>query len=430
MQEFRLARRARGSRMAIGTTIHNLDFSLSENDRRRHLYLIGATGTGKTTTLVNLIAQDLQTAGLSFFDPHGDAAETILHHIPKSRIRHITYLDPSDLKRPIGYNILENVEEELRPVVADGVVAAFHHVFAESWGPRLEHFLLNGVRTLMDLPDADLLGLPLLFLNDSYRRKMLKKVRDPVVRMFWEDEFASYSERFLSEALSPILNKVGRVLSSPAIRNILCQPSTINLRHIMDEQKVLIVNLSKGKIGEGNAHLLGALLITGIAQAALSRQDTQHRPVHHIYADEFQNFATDSFALILSEARKYGLTLTLANQFLDQAPEQLRKAVFANVGSFLSFRVGAEDAPIIARHLGLKNTEQLQDLRNFHAIGKFLIDGTPSNPIHLSMSDLPPVAQSYAEQVKSHSRHSRARDRRVVEDRINRFLKPKDASAW
>jgi hypothetical protein len=268
------------------------------SDRRRHLYLIGQTGVGKSNTITDIARQDIERGdGVAFIDPHGSAARALLDFIPASRVRDVVYFDPSDTERPIGFNPLSVPGSPA--LIADGIVSAFRHVFADSWGPRLEHFLTNACRTLLEQDGADLLGIPLLFLDEQFRRKCVGNVKDPVVRMFWDLEYPTYSERLLSDALSPIFNKVNRVLSSPEVRNILCQPnSSIDLRRMMDDGKILIANVSKGKLGEGNAHLLGALLVTGITQAALSREDTpEHkRRVFHLFADEFQNFATDSFS--------------------------------------------------------------------------------------------------------------------------------------
>ena len=313
----------------IGTTSTNAPFGIAQDDRRRHLHIIGQTGTGKSTAILNLISQDLAMGrGVALLDPHGDLAERALTLIPRKRAHQLVYLNPADLERPIGFNVLDRVHEDHRPVVADGVVSAFRHVWPDSWGPRLEHFLLNSVRALLDAPGQTLLGIPRLLTDDAFRSRIVRLVRDPVVRSFWLNEYASYDRRFLAEANSPILNKIGRVLSAPAVRNIIAQPkSTIDLRQMMDEGRILIVNLSKGALGEGTAHLLGALITTGLAHAALSRADMpeHERRVFHLYADEFQSFATESFALILSEARKYGLTLTLGHQYLGQLSDRCGK---------------------------------------------------------------------------------------------------------
>jgi hypothetical protein len=411
-------------------------FGISQNDRRRHLHIIGQTGTGKSTALLNLINQDLAMGrGLALLDPHGDLAEAALALIPPKRAHQLVYLNPADLERPIGFNVLDRVPEDYRPVVADGVVSAFQHVWPDSWGPRLEYFLLNSIRALLDAPieaRQTLLGIPRLLADQEYRSSILRTVRDPVVRSFWLNQYATYDRRFLAEANSPILNKIGRVLSSPAIRNIIAQPkSTINLRRIIDDGRILIVNLSKGALGEGTAHLLGALIVTGLAHAALSRADTpeRERRVFHLYADEFQSFATESFALILSEARKYALTLTLSHQYLGQLSDRLRQAVLGNTGSFIAFRVGAEDTKLVANHLGIidhqrmndDHPEVVQQLPNFHAYGRFLIDGGPSDPLRLAMYDAPEPLNDPAPLI-SNSRIRFGRDRRTVEERITRFL--------
>jgi len=363
--------------------------------------------------------------GVALLDPHGDLAERALAFIPPRRAHQLVYLNPADLERPIGFNVLDRVQIDHRPVVADNVVSAFRHVWPDSWGPRLEHFLLNAVRALLDTPGTTLLGIPRLLTDETYRRHITRRVRDPVVRSFWLTEYASYDRKFLAEANSPILNKLGRVLSSPAIRNIVAQPkSTIDLRKMIDEGRILIVNLSKGALGEGTAHLLGALLTTGLAHAALSRSDTpeHERRVFHVYADEFQSFATESFALILSEARKYALALTLSHQYLGQLPEGLRQAVLGNTGSFIAFRVGAEDAPLVADHLGIETSAAVQDLSNFQAYGRFLIGNTPSSPTHLDLYAPPEPTNSRSETLIANSRIRFGRDRQAIERRIARFL--------
>lgn len=410
----------------IGKTIYDADFGISQDDRRRHLHVIGQTGTGKSTALLHLISQDLATGrGMALLDPHGDLAERALTLIPPRRAHQLVYLNPADLARPIGYNVLDRVPEDHRPVVAEGIISAFKHVWPESWGPRLEHFLLNSIRALLDLPGATLLCVPRLLTDDTYRAGILRTIRDPVVRAFWENEYAGYDRRFLAEANSPILNKIGRVLSSPALRNIIAQPrSTIDLRKLMDEGRILIVNLAKGALGEGTAHLLGAFITTGLAQAALSRADVPEaeRRIFHLYADEFQSFATESFALILSEARKYGLTLTLGHQYLGQLSDQLRQAVLGNSGSFVAFRVGAEDAALVAHLLGLASVSAVQDLANFQAYGRFLIGNSPSSATRLDLYPPPEPSHRHPERLIANSRIRFGRDRQLVEDRIARFL--------
>jgi type IV secretory pathway TraG/TraD family ATPase VirD4 len=410
----------------IGKTVFDADFGISQNDRRRHLHIIGQTGTGKSTALLHLISQDLAMGrGIALLDPHGDLAERALTLIPRRRAHQLVYLNPTDLSRPIGYNVLGDVHEDHRPVVAEGVISAFKHVWPDSWGPRLEHFLLNSIRALLDAPGSTLLCVPRLLTDDSYRAHVVRTVRDPVVRSFWLNEYAGYDRKFLAEANSPILNKIGRVLSSPAIRNIIAQSkSTIDLRKMMDEGRILIVNLSQGALGEGTAHLLGALITTGLAQAALSRADIpEHkRRVFHLYADEFQSFATESFALILSEARKYALTLTLGHQYLGQLSDALRQAVLGNTGSFIVFRVGAEDAPLVAHHLGLNSISAVQDLANFQAYGRFLVGNSPSAPTRLDLYPPPEPMNLHVDRLIANSRIRFGRDRHRVEERITRFL--------
>src|SRR5580700_6384286 len=334
--------------LCLGARVSGDLVVLDPEERRRHLYIIGQTGTGKSTLLLNLIAQDLAAGeGLALLDPHGDLAETVLAHIPRSRANDLVYINPADIERPVGFNQLARVPDDLKPIVADGVVAAFRHVWPDSWGPRLDYILTNAVRALLDVPGATLLMLPRLLIDEPFRVQLVEHhVGDPVVRSFWLNEYAGYGDGFRTEAIAPIQNKIGKALMEPRLRNMLAQPkSTITLRRLMDEGAIVICNLSKGGLGEGTAHLLGALLTTAFAQAALSRADTPaaHRRPFHLYADEFQSFATESFALILSEARKYALTLTLGHQYLDQIPDDLRAAVFGNVGSIVACRIGATD---------------------------------------------------------------------------------------
>ncbi len=375
--------------------------------------------------LLNLIAQDLATGrGLALLDPHGDLAEAAVGLLPRRRGDDLVYFDPSDLARPIGFNLLARLPEDHRPLVADGVVAAFRAIWPDFWGPRLEHIFAHAVRSLMDVPDATLLYLPRLLQDEPFRAQCVSHVSDPVVRAFWLHEYAAYPPRFREEAIAPVLNKIGRVLMTPALRNIIAQPkSTIDLRFMMDDNRVLIANLSKGALGEGPAHLLGALLVTALAQAALSRRDLREddRSPFHVYADEFQSFATTGFALILSEARKYGLTLTLAHQYLAQLPEVLRDAVFGNVGSMLCFRVGAQDAPILARQLDLANPAALKELPNYTARASVLRDGVPSGAFQLSCFAPPEALHTRADRLRRHSRVRFGRDRAIIEGHITRF---------
>ena len=399
---------------------------LDGDERRRHLYIVGQTGTGKSTLLLNLIEQDLAAGeGLALLDPHGDLAEAVLLRVPRARSNDLVYVNPADLGRPIAFNPLSQVRDDLKPIVADGIVSAFRHVWADSWGHRLDYILTNAVRALLDTPGATLLMLPRLLIDDGFRARIVEHVADPIVRSFWINEYAGYTASFRTEAIAPIQNKVGKILMVPSLRNILAQPrSTITMRRLMDEGAIVVCNLAKGSLGESTAHLLGALLTTSLAQAALSRADVplSQRSVFHFYADEFQSFATDSFALILSEARKYGLTLTLAHQYLSQLPNQLRSAVFGNAGSIVTCRAGAEDASILAAQIGIDNSEALLDLPNFSAWARLLHNGAPTSPVRFQLYDAPRQRRPDAHRLIDTSRQRFGRPRQEVEARIRRFL--------
>ena len=412
----------------VGLELH-APIRLSRDDRRRHLYVIGKTGTGKSTLLYNLMHADLVSGhGFALLDPHGDLALAIADATPVSRIAHgVIYLDPSDLAHPVGFNPLNHVTPDQRPLVAAHIVAAFQHIWGTSWGPRLEYILTNALRLLLDAPGSTLLGLPRLLADEAYRTGLLAHARDPVVRAFWQTEFAAYSDKYATEAIAPIQNKVGTLLSPPAIRNMLGQvKSTIDIRAIMDRGQVLIVNLAKGKLGEAPTHLLGAFLATAFAQAAEARADTQEveRRDFTLYADEFQNFATDSFATILSEARKYHLALVLAHQFVGQLPPLLRQAVIGNAGSIVAFRIGAEDAPLIGNELGIEHQLTLTDTVNFSAWAKLVRNGSPTDARLLAT--LPPesVGSGSFQAVRSRTRARYARSRGSIEEKITRFLSP------
>ena len=400
---------------------------LDADERRRHLYIVGQTGTGKSTLLLNLIRQDLIAGeGLALLDPHGDLAEAVLAQVPRRRTNDLVYVNPADLDRPIGLNPLSCVSDDLKPIVADGVVSAFRHVWPDSWGPRLDYILTSAVRALLDAPGATLLMLPRLLIDDVFRGQLVSQhVRDPVVRAFWVNEYEGYSASFRAEAIAPIQNKIGKALMVPSLRNMLAQPtSTITFRRLMDEGAIVICNLAKGSLGESTAHLLGALITTSLAQAALSRSDTPtaQRRVFHLYADEFQSFATESFALILSEARKYALTLTIGHQYLDQLPFSLRAAVFGNAGSILACRTGAADAPIVAEQIGIENPGALLDLPNFTAWARLLRNGVPTSPIPINLQDAPPIRRQSAHRLIETSRNRFGRPRALIEGRISRFL--------
>jgi hypothetical protein len=415
-------------------------FTIDPETRRRHLHVIGQTGAGKSTLFANLIAQDLAAGrGVGLLDPHGSLALGALGSVPSRRAHEVVYLDPADMERPIAFNVLDGVRRDQHAVAADGVVAAFHHVWPESWGPRLEYLLTHALRALLANPGSTLLAVPRLFTDDRYRTRILANVRDPVLLAFWRNEWDSYDARFRTDATAPILNKLGKVLADNRLRNIVAQPkSTIDLRRTMDEGRILIVNLAKGPLGEGTSHLLGALISTALATAALSRADTpehQRRPFY-LYADEFQNYASSGFAAILSEARKYALGLTLGHQYLGQLSDGLRQAVLGNAASFVAFRVGAEDAPLLAAHLSLKPdvalsgmgyrttepVDRLIRLADFHAVARTLVDDTPTEATFLEMLPPPAPINHRPQRLIENSRVRFGRQRATVEAKIARFL--------
>ena len=400
-------------------------FGIKLEDRRRHFYIIGKTGMGKTTLLENMAIQDvLANRGLAVIDPHGGYAERLLDFIPKERIKDTIYFDPSDIAYPIGFNVMEDVDPDLRYLVASGVVGAFKKIWAETWGPRLEYLLRNSVLALLEYPGATLLSIMRLLIDKEYRKKVVETIKDPIVKTFWQEEFPRYPDRFQAEAVAPIQNKVGQYITSPLIRNIIGQEhSVFNFREIMDNGKILIVNLSKGKIGEDNAALLGAMLITKLQLAAMSRVDLpeEERKDFYLYVDEFQNFATESFANILSEARKYRLNLILAHQYIAQVPEVVREAIFGNVGSIVVFRVGAEDAEFLEKEFSPEfEAADLCNLSRFEIYLRLMIDGMTSRPFSaVTLPPFPLPKKTYKEEVIQYTREHYAKKREEVERKIS-----------
>ena len=397
-------------------------FGLLPDDRRRHLAIVGKTGTGKSTLLENLIRADVAAGrGVALVDPHGDLADSILAHVPRQRTNDVVLLDAADQAFPVSFSLLSDCAASQRPLVVSGVVSAFKKIFGESWGPRLEHILRNALLTLMELPGASLLTLLWVLYQPKPQFSIAAKISDPVVRMFWEREYGTWPERYRAEAVAPVLNKLGHFLSNPLLRAVLGQShSTIDLRRIMDERQVLVVNLSKGRMGEDASALLGALVITGIQLAAMSRADVpeRERPDFYCYIDEFQNFATESFATILAEARKYRLNLVLANQYLAQVEEQTLSALFGNAGSLITFQVGHDDALVLADQLaGSVTPGDLLALPRYHAYARLLIEGMPSRPF--SFATLPPAAadtdRQSPEVIRRTSRHRYARPAAIIE---------------
>ncbi|MEK7557765.1 MAG: type IV secretion system DNA-binding domain-containing protein [Patescibacteria group bacterium] len=403
-------------------------FGIKTDDRRRHMYLIGKTGMGKSTVLENMIINDIRAGhGVAVVDPHGDLAEKIVEYIPTNRINDVVYFNPADIDFPIAFNVIEHVEPHLRHLVASGLIGVFQKLWADSWGPRLEYILRNAILAILDYPDSTLLGITRILSDKVYRKKVVDKIQNPVVKAFWVNEFAGYADKFASEAVSPIQNKVGQFLSSSLIRNIVGQvKSAIDLRDVMDQRKILILNLSKGRIGEDNSSLLGAMVITKIQLAAMSRVDIleKNRKDFYLYIDEFQNFTTDSFANILSEARKYRLNLIMAHQYIEQLGEKVKPAVFGNVGSMIVFRVGAIDAEeLVKEFTPVFIEEDLVNLPKYEFYIKLMIDGVTSDPF--SARGLAPFSDEEKtynkDKVVKMSREKYAKDRETVEDKIARW---------
>lgn len=384
-------------------------FGIKMKDRRKHVYLIGKTGTGKSTFIANMAINDMRNKrGFAVIDPHGDLSEILLNYVPSFRVNDVVYLDPSDPEYAFALNPLEVTNAAQKELVVSGIVSIFNKLYGHSWGPRLEYVLRNCLLSVIDMPDATLLMVTEMLINDDFRAKVLRQLKDPVMQSFWNNEFAKMHPRLKSETISPILNKVGQFTSSALIRNIIKQPkSSVNLQKIMDEGKILLLNLSQGKLGEDNAALLGAMTITKLQLAAMGRvnQKEEDRRDFYLYVDEFQNFATTSFIKILSEARKYRLNLIIANQYIMQIPEDVRAAIFGNAGTMLSFIIGAGDSPYMAKEFGERfKEEDLLALGNYQAIIKLAIDGITQPPFLCYTLPLPQSATQNREKVIRSSR--------------------------
>lgn len=403
-------------------------FGIKTDDRRRHMYVIGKTGMGKTTLIQNMAIQDIRNGkGMAVIDPHGEFAEDCLGAVPAHRINDVIYFNPADLQYPVALNVLECQDQEFRHLIASGLVGVFKKIWADSWGPRLEYILRNAILALLEDPDSTLLGVTRILIDKEYRARVMEHVTDPLVRAFWEEEFAKYNDRMLTEAISPIQNKVGQFLSTTLIRNIVGQTkSAFDVRRAMDEEKILIMNLSKGRIGEDNSALLGAMMITKIQLAAMSRVDIDEseRKDFYLYVDEFQNFATESFAGILSEARKYRLNLILAHQYIAQLEETVKDAVFGNVGTIASFRVGAMDSETLEKEFEpIFYANDLVNLNKYHVYLKLMIDGVATSPF--SASSLEPIdteeTSKNLDKIIQSSRERYSSERSVVEDKIMKW---------
>lgn len=413
----------------------------NDSDRLRHMYLVGKTGVGKSTLFQVMAIQDIKNGeGICILDPHGETIDNILEYIPEERLDDVVYVDPSDSSLPVGINLLESAEDassDDKNILASGILAAVKHQFGDiSWGPRLEYLLSYSLLTLTSIKGTTMLSIVRLLTDKNYRNFIVEQLDDPVLKKFWEVEYKEYTnnQKFISEAISPIQNKVNRFLASPVIRNLLCQgTSSINLKEIMDNKKILLINLSKGKIGEDNSYLLGALLVSRIQFYALQRAKIppEKRTPFYLYVDEFQNFATSTFGEILSESRKYGLGLYLTNQYTNQLSDDILHAVLGNVGTIATFSAGAEDSKVMASEFSPFTEEDINTLKRFQIYIKLMIDGMTSLPFSGRIllpwedADFLPKKTGNREKAIQRSREKYGRDRNFIESKIQKWIDTK-----
>jgi len=410
-------------------------FGIKRRDRRQHMYVLGKSGTGKSTMLSNMMIQDVARGeGLCVVDPHGELVESLLAMIPENRMDDVIYFNPSDTDFHMGFNVLEIVDPRYKHLIASGLMGIFTKMWANVWSARMEYILNNCILALLDTPGSTLLGVPRLLVDKQYRKEIVGNITDPVVKAFWIQEYEAWQEKFRNEAIAPIQNKVGQFLSTAIVRNIIGQKkSTIDVYDIMNSKKIFLVNLSKGRIGEDNSSLLGGMIITKIQLAAMERVriKEEERQDFYLYVDEFQNFVTDSFASILSEARKYRLNLIIAHQYIDQlvieSSATVRDAVFGNVGSIVVFRIGARDAEFLEQEFEPEFIPQdFVMLPNYHTYLKLMVDGMTTRPF--SAKTLPPFtltsAQNAPERIIEASRRLYHRPRKEIEDEINAWSEP------
>lgn len=409
-------------------------FGMLRADRGRHLYIIGQTGTGKSGLLELFALSDIfHHQGYAIIDPHGDFAINNLRFVPPSRVPDVVYFNPADTAYPIGFNPMEVINPNMKNNISSEVIGVLKRMFGESWGPRLEYILRYTILALLDTPNTTLLDITRMLTDKKFRKIVVENCTDTVVRQFWNVEFASWTDKFANEAIAPVLNKVGAFTANPIIRNIIGQPrSTFNIRKIMDEGKILVVNLSKGLIGEDNAAILGSFLVTKIQLAAMSRSDIpriEDRRPFYLYVDEFQNFATDSFATILSEARKYALNLTVANQYVSQMQPTVRDAVFGNVGSMISFRISPDDAPLLGKQFAPQFLpEDIMQMHNRHFITSMVINGEKAPAFSATTLTLPPAQTDFSAQIVENTRLHYARPRADVEAEIQNLIGPQSTN--
>lgn len=399
-------------------------FGIRAKDRLMHLYTIGKSGMGKSTMLENMAIQDIQNGeGIAFVDPHGSTADKLLDFIPEERIKDVVYIAPFDTEYPVGFNIMEDVGYENRHKVVAGLMGVFHRLWEDQWSARMEYILQNTLLALLEYPGSTIIDVNRMLVNKAFRADVIKHITDPVVESFWKEEFATYTDRYTAEATPAIQNKIGQFVSNPLIRNIVGQPkSAFDMRKVMDERKILIVNLSKGRVGEANAAILGSVMVIKIYLAALSRADEPAArmnalPPYYFYVDEFQNVVNNAFENILSEARKYKLGLVVAHQYIEQMSEEVRNAVFGNVGTTVIFRVGPQDAEFLKTIFEPTFTaEDMVELGRGQIYLSLMIDGVGSQPF--SADTLPPIEappSSFREEIIEHTRETYGRSRAAVE---------------
>jgi hypothetical protein len=409
-------------------------FGIKQEDRSRHVYVIGKTGMGKSTLLENMAAQDILSGnGVCFIDPHGGSAEKLLDYVPEERIQDVLYFAPFDLEYPISFNVLENVDADKRHLVVAGLMSSFEKIWVDAWSARMAYILQNTIGALLEFPGATLLSVNRMYIDKEYRKNVVSKITDSSIRSFWVDEYSKYTDRYAQEATPAIQNKIGQFASNALVRNVIGQPeSSFDIRTLMDEKKIFIVNLSKGRVGEGNANLLGSMLITKIYLAAMSRADTniaslKKLPPFHLFVDEFQNFANKTFADILSEARKYKLALTIAHQYIEQMADEVRAAVFGNVGTMMTFRVGAYDADVLEKEFApVFGADDLVNLGARQIYLKLMIDGISSQPF--SATTMPPIEEpeiNHRDRAIAFSRSTYARPRGEIEKTIDEWVSMK-----
>lgn len=402
-------------------------FGIKDIDRRRHLYVVGKTGSGKSRLLELLLISDIQKGhGCCLLDPHGDLADELLMFVPKNRIKDVIYVNPTDSDFPIGFNPLEPVSDyQMRQHLSTFFIAIFKKLFAATWNPRMEHIIRYITLALLETPDSNILGIQRMLSDTPFRQRVIKQIQDPVVKSFWTTEFSSWNERFANDAIIPILNKIGQFIANPIVRNMVGQrQNVLDFEKFMNEGKIVIINLSKGKLGDDNAALLGSMFITKIQQAALARAKfkEEERRDFYFYVDEFQNFATEAFSTILSEARKYHLDLTIAHQYIAQLPDDVKATAFGNVGSIISFAVGGDDANYLAKEFApVFSGEDMINLNIREMYVRMSVDGKLTQPFSARTIDVPKPSTDYSTEIIGHSRMKYGKNKVVVENEIAKW---------